>query len=162
MQALGDRLTGRRARTHHLCSMGAALREEAYRGTSGSHDWVGEHFRKRKLLCSDLESEWGTNSGSPEFKLGGLFRRAAELRNPRPVSGLGPGGRCFDTDSTGTGNPERADVSAEAPSGFSSCGVGNSRNLCDRSRNLCVVWSCVWSWGGVERRCASKATSKRT
>jgi hypothetical protein len=80
MWALGGRVTGWRATAHRPCSMGAALREEAYRGTSGSHDRAGEHFRKRKVLCSDLESEWGKGSGSPEFALGGFpsSRRAAE------------------------------------------------------------------------------------
>jgi len=102
--------------------MGAALREEAYRGAFGPHGRAGEHFRKRKELCSDLESEWGTSPGSLGFNSAG-FRRAAELR----IRGRFPASArraVFRHRTTGQRNPERADVSAEAPSGFSSCVVG--------------------------------------
>ncbi len=120
------------------------------------------------MLCSDLEFEWGRSSGSPEFELGGFpsSRRAAEseagfrFRTRRSVFRRRFGGReepreggCFGRSSLGV---FLGGVSSFGPHS------GSSRNLGVRSRNLCVMWSCGWSWGGVERGCASKATSERT
>jgi len=136
--------------------MGAALREEEIVRPSGR--MIGLASTSGNGRCfARISSSSGAGAPVHRSSNSAGFRRAAELRNPRPVSGFGPVGRCFDADSAGEKNPERVDVSAEAPSGFSSFGGGFlvrasfgelAKSGCPVAKSVCdVELRVVVGWG---------------